>query len=130
MLRSSQNPGPEHRIGPGAVFEGSLRFSGRLQIEGTVSGAVIADPVDGSEVVVGAKGRVEGRLCAAVAIISGTVDGPVQASVRLDVLAGAKVRGDIEYRDLQVQHGAQVEGSLRPFDADQVALKLVANSRI
>ena len=130
MPGSTRNAPLEHRVGPGAVFEGTLRFSGMLQVEGTVIGAVVADPLDGSVIVVGVKGRVEGRLCAATAVISGTVLGPVQASVRLDILAGASVRGDVEYQDLQIQHGAVVEGSLKPLGGDQVALKLVANSRI
>jgi cytoskeletal protein CcmA (bactofilin family) len=130
MLGKTRNPAPEHHIGPGAIFEGTFRFSGRLHLEGTVTGAVIADPVEGSEVMVGLKGRIEGRLSAATAVISGIVQGPVHASVRLDVLAGARIRGDIEYRDLQVQHGALVEGSLKPIEGEQVALKLVANSRI
>jgi cytoskeletal protein CcmA (bactofilin family) len=119
-----------HQIGRGATFEGTLRFSGRLQIDGTILGAVIADPPEGSEVVVGTDGRVEGRISAATIIISGTAYGPIQSTVRLDVLAGARLRGDIDYRELQIQHGAVVEGTLKPVGTDQVALKLVANSRI
>jgi cytoskeletal protein CcmA (bactofilin family) len=119
-----------HQIGPGATFEGTLRFSGRLQVDGTILGAVIADPAEGSEVVVSTDGRVEGRISAATVIISGTAHGPIEATVRLDVLAGARLRGDIDYRDLQIQHGAVVEGTLKPIGTDQVALKLVANSRI
>ena len=53
----------------------------------------------------------------------------MRASLRVDVLAGAKVSGDLAYRDLQIQHGAVVTGSLRPIEGEQVALKLVANSR-
>lgn len=130
MLRSARNAGTTHRVGAGATFEGTLRFSGRLQIEGTILGAVIASPLEGSEVVLSAEGRVEGSIRAGTVIISGTVQGPVQSIERLDILAGAKVRGDIDYRDLQIQHGAVVEGSLKAVGSDQVALKLVANSRM
>jgi cytoskeletal protein CcmA (bactofilin family) len=63
-------------------------------------------------------------------VVSGTVQGPVQSTLRLDVLSGARLRGDVDYRDLQIQHGAIVEGSLRPVGTDEVPLKLVANSRI
>jgi cytoskeletal protein CcmA (bactofilin family) len=127
--RSSANQ-PTHRIGEGATFEGTLRFSGRLEIDGTVIGAVIAEPAEGSHVVVGGKGRVQGRITAATIVISGAVEGPVRASARLDVMAGAHLTGDVVYRDLQIQHGAVVEGSLKPTEGEQVALKLVANSRI
>jgi cytoskeletal protein CcmA (bactofilin family) len=130
MLGSSRSSVPGHRIGTGATFEGTLRFSGRLEVEGVVVGAVIADPAEGSEVIVGPKGSVRGRIEAATIVISGAVEGPVSCSVRLDVLSGARLDGDITYRDLQIQHGAVVEGSLKPIDGEQVALKLVANSRI
>jgi len=62
MLGSGRATASAHSVGIGATFEGTLRFSGRLQIEGTIIGEVIAEPVDGSEVVVGSKGRVEGRI--------------------------------------------------------------------
>ena len=130
MFPASRRAGAANQIATGATFEGTLRFSGCLQVDGTVLGTVIADPLDGSEVVVGVNGRVEGRISAATVLVSGTVQGPVHASVRLDVFAGAKLRSDIDYRDLQIQHGALVEGSLRSIGSDQVPLKLVANSRI
>jgi cytoskeletal protein CcmA (bactofilin family) len=129
MLGSKRSGGSGHRIGAGAVFEGTLRFSGRLEIEGTVSGNVVADAGEGSEVVVAGPGKVHGQISAATVVICGTVEGPIRADVRLDVLAGARVSGDLTYRDLQIQHGAVVTGSLMPIEGEQVALKLVANSR-
>ena len=130
MLGRSSGSQPTHRIGEGATFEGTLRFSGRLEIEGTLIGAVIAEPAEGSQVVIGTRGHVQGRITAATIIILGAVEGPVRSSERLDVMAGARLAGDVTYRDLQIQHGAVVEGSLKPTEGEQVALKLVANSRI
>ena len=130
MLGQRRAGGAVHRIGAGAVFEGTLRFSGRIEIEGRVAGNIVADAdATDSEVVVAGPGLVQGQISAAQVVISGTVEGPVRASVRLDVLAGAKVSGDLTYRDLQIQHGAVVTGSLQPIAGEQVALKLVANSR-
>jgi len=119
-----------HRIGEGARVDGTLRFSGRLEIDGTVAGSVIAEGDGSSEVVVGPKGLVQGEISAATVAIAGTVQGPVRATLRLDVLSGARLVGDVTYRDLQIQHGAVVEGSLKANEGEQVALKLVANSRI
>ena len=130
MFGSNRSGGPVHRIGIGATFEGTVRFSGRLEIDGAVVGAVIAEPAEGSEVVVGPKGRVQGQITAATIVLGGSVEGPVRSSVRLDVLSGARLEGDVSYQDLQIQHGAIVEGSLKPIEGEQVALKLVANSRI
>ena len=131
MLGQRRSGGAGHKVGAGAVFEGTLRFSGRIEIEGRVSGTIVADAdaAGESEVVVAGPGLVQGQISAARVVIAGTVEGPVRASVRLDVLAGAKVSGDLTYRDLQIQHGAVVTGSLQPIAGEQVALKLVANSR-
>jgi cytoskeletal protein CcmA (bactofilin family) len=129
MLGSKRSGAAGHRIGAGAVFEGTLRFSGRVEIEGTVSGSIIADAAEGGEVVIAAGGRVQGEISAAVVVISGSVEGPIRAGTRLDVLTGAKVCGDLTYRDLQIRHGSVVTGSLKPIEGEQVALKLVANSR-
>ncbi len=130
MRSGNRSTGPVHCIGEGATLEGTFRFTGRLEVDGTVAGSVIAEPEDGGEVIVGPKGRVRGQVSAAVVEIAGEVQGPVRSSGRLDILPGARVYGDLVYRDLQVQHGAVVEGSLKPLEGDQVPLKLVANSRI
>ena len=119
-----------HRIGAGATIEGTLRFSGQLEVQGTVIGAVIADPAEGSELIVGPEGKVHGRIEAAVVVIAGEVQGPIRSSLRLDVRSGARMDGDIVYKDVQIQHGAIVQGTLQPIEGEQVALKLVANSRI
>ena len=43
MLGSKRSGGAGHRIGADAVFEGTLRFSGRLEIEGVVTGKIVAE---------------------------------------------------------------------------------------
>ena len=130
MRSGNRSAAPVHRIGEGAMLEGTLRFKGRIEIDGTVAGTVIADPEEGGEVVIGPKGSVQGEVRAAVVEVAGEIQGPVRSSARLDILPGARVHGDLVYRDLQIQHGAVVEGSLKPLEGDQVPLKLVANSRI
>ena len=118
-----------HRVGAGALFTGDLRFSGRLEFDGRIAGSIVAEPMAGSCVVIGPNGQVRGRIEAESIVIHGQVDGPIRAHARLDVQSGARVVGDIGYRDLQIQHGAVVEGALKSLDGQPVALKLVANSR-
>lgn len=118
-----------HRIGRGAVLDGSLRFSGRLDIEGRINGSVIAEDGRGSAVRISSSGHVEGEVEAAVVQVAGTINGPVRASKRLLVLSGARLNGDLIYRELQLEHGALVTGSLKSIDSDEVGLKLVAVGR-
>ena len=118
-----------HRIGRGARVEGAVRFSGRLEVEGRVDGTIQAEDVRSSAVRVASSGRVDGAIEAAVVQVAGTVNGPIRASKRLYVQAGARLHGDVLYRDLQLEHGALVTGSLKAYDSDEAGLKLVAVGR-
>ena len=123
-----------------------MRFSGRLEVEGHVQGTVLAEDVRSSAVRVsasgqvdlggevrglrrGASGQVDGAIEAAVVHVAGTVNGPIRASKRLVVQSGARLNGDLLYRDLQLEYGALVTGSLKSLDSDEVGLKLVAVGR-
>ncbi len=55
-----------HRIGRGASVEGTVRFSGRLEVEGRVQGTILAEDVRSSAVRVSASGQVDGAIEAAV----------------------------------------------------------------
>ncbi len=121
--------GGDHQVGASLVIHGELRFSGRLQFDGQIDGHLVAEPLAGSIVILGPNGRVNGRIEADTVVIAGQVRGPIRAHRQLEVRSGARIVGDLAYRDLQIQHGATVEGMLRSMDGAQVALKLVANSR-
>jgi len=75
------------------------------------------------------KHQVDGAIEAAVVHVAGTVNGPIRASKRLVVQSGARLNGDLLYRDLQLEYGALVTGSLKSLDSDEVGLKLVAVGR-
>ena len=110
-------------------MEGTVRFSGRLEVEGRVQGTILAEDVRSSAVRVSASGQVDGAIEAAVVHVAGTVNGPIRASKRLVVQSGARRNGDLLYRDLQLEYGALVTGSLKSLDSDEVGLKLVAVGR-
>ncbi len=47
-------------------------------------------------------------------IIGGTVVGPVEARESLELLATARVQGDVRYHMLEMQPGAVIAGQLQP----------------
>lgn len=128
-MKQHRQKKPVHRIGRGALVEGTIRFSGRLDIEGRVTGSVIAEDGRSSAVRIAPGAHVEGEIEAGVVQVAGTVSGPIRAFKRLYVQAGARLDGDLLYRDLQLEFGALVTGSLKSCDSDEVALKLVAVGR-
>lgn len=126
-------PALQSHLAPTATIRGEITFAGQLRVDGNIIGDVTGDPLSDSELHVGASGRIEGRVTVARLIVEGTVMGPVAARERLELRAGGRLAGEIGYRDLQIEHGSTIEGSLAALDADgtraDVPLKLAAQRR-
>lgn len=101
-------------LGADMRVSGECVFRGSLQIDGAVAGPVQAEGDPGSVLVIGAGGRVEGAVCADHVSVAGTIIGPVQARERLELLATARIEGDVRYKMLEMQPGAVVAGQLQP----------------
>ncbi len=89
------------------VMEGNLVTSGDLHLDGTVHGAVQAQ-----RVVVDSNGAVSGQLVAQEVEIRGRVIGPICA-VRVKLVPGAQVEGDVMSQSLSVDEGAFIDGQIR-----------------
>jgi len=111
MARDSAGTPPESVIsiiGPGMTVVGDLTTDGPLRIEGRVEGSVRV----GHTLVIGKDGVVVGDVRAEDAVVSGTIDGSLTASSRIEVHATAKVEGDLRARSMQLDEGAVLNGSL------------------
>ena len=106
MFRSSKEAEPTI-IGAGAVIEGIVRISGRVQVDGRIEGTL---EVDG-DVSVGPKGVVNGELMGTTLVIGGTATGSVIARNHLHVVSTGVVQGDVRYDTLQVDRGGLIGGN-------------------
>lgn len=91
---------------------GDVLFSGGLRIDGKVDGNVLGKRGDKSLVVISEHGCVSGRVAAHDAVINGVVKGDLEVDHFLELQPGARVSGNISYRQLQMDCGASVEGKL------------------
>ena len=122
---------PQNRIdtliGAGSVIQGNISFSGGMRIDGEVNGNVIAIPGKPSTLVLSEQGCVNGEVSVTHLVVNGVVCGTVTASEYLELHAKARVTGDVNYKILEIQVGAILEGRLINMNAaDQdkvVALK-------
>ena len=122
---------PQNRIdtliGAGTVIEGNVSFSGGMRVDGSINGNVIAEPGKPSTLVISEQGSVKGEVNATHLVVNGEICGEVTASEYLELHAKARVTGDVNYRTLEIQVGAILEGRLINMSAaDQdkvVALK-------
>jgi cytoskeletal protein CcmA (bactofilin family) len=108
MFSKPERPG-HTVIGAGTVFEGTLRVAGTIQVDGTVRGDLLAD----GHVDVGPKGIVEGQVSGDSVAIGGRVEGRVTARTVLHMVKTGLVKGDVHYGSLQVDRGANIEGTLQ-----------------
>lgn len=99
-------------IGAETKIEGNLSFSGGLRVDGEVNGNVVAKPGKPSTLVLSEHGRITGEISVSHLMVNGEVDGPVCATEYLELQSKAKVSGDVQYKTLEIQLGAIVEGRL------------------
>ena len=92
---------------------GDIKFSGTLDVEGTIRGNVIAQ--SGKEAVVRIidKGLVEGNIRVPSVMIDGSVIGDVFSSKHLELASKAQVQGNVHYTQVEMAIGAEVNGSLK-----------------
>ena len=99
-------------VGKNTTVHGNITYSGGLHIEGKVVGNIDAEAGEDNVLIVSESGRVKGHVQGPVIILNGQVDGDVKSSASLELASKAKVRGDVYYKLLEMEVGAEVNGSL------------------
>jgi cytoskeletal protein CcmA (bactofilin family) len=99
-------------VGTGVTVKGDIDFSGGLRIDGRVCGNVSSDPAEQGLLVLSERGTVVGSVRVHDAVVNGTIEGDLEVLHFLELQAGARVTGNITYRQLQMECGATVDGKL------------------
>ena len=90
----------------GTELEGELRFKDTFRIDGVVKGKIVSD----NTLIIGEAGQIEADIECGVISIRGTVNGNIIGRERIEVLAGARVRGSLLAPKLVVEEGAFLQG--------------------
>lgn len=105
-------------LGPGINWQGNLRGSGGVRLEGTFEGDISVRGL----VVVGETGRVNCKsLRANTVIVAGSVRGDIIAE-KLEIRSTGRVWGDVTTMAFATEEGAFLRGQVRM--EDQVDLRL------
>jgi cytoskeletal protein CcmA (bactofilin family) len=96
-------------------IEGSLRFTGLLNIDGKLKGAIIAKGM----LVTGINAEIEGDVFVENLILSGSVKGNIYATGEVHLNQSAKVIGNINYNTLSIIPGAVHEGNSHLFSEEE-----------
>jgi len=116
-------------IGAGTRIEGNVIFSGGLRVDGEVRGNIRSENGQEGTLVISEKASVEGEVLVGHVVINGTVIGPVTAGESLELLSSARVTGDVEYHQIEMQQGAVIQGRLvHQVSAKTTELKLASSN--
>ena len=97
----------ETLIGPSTSIKGCLTSSGALRIDGQFEGELTTT----ADIIVGEAGRITANVGAKNAIVAGTVTGNMDIGNKLELMATAKIIGDIKVGSLIIGEGAIFKGN-------------------
>lgn len=94
-------------IDKGSFIRGDLSFEETFRIDGRFEGKIRS----GGELILGDDADVNAEMEVGRVSVNGKLKGSVQATERVELLAGARVLGDISTPVLRIEEGAHFEGS-------------------
>ena len=106
-------------IGPDAKIEGPIKLEQGIIIYGYVYGDVITR----GSIRIAKDGIIEGNVTGSNVILGGTIIGHVKSEGSVILKKTSKLKGDISYRKLHIEYGAQFEGQCDlVFDSNSPAV--------
>lgn len=102
----------ESLIAASMTINGDVEFSSGLRVDGRINGNVTGAPDANGLLVLSEHGVINGSVRAWDAVINGTIAGDLEVEHFVELQPGARVTGNITYRQLQLECGAAVEGRL------------------
>ena len=119
-----QNVNDVSRISQGASIKGDLCSSTDIRVDGQVDGTLYTE----GKAVVGESARLSGKLFGTTIDFWGKMDGDIFVSDTLSLKSSSVVNGNIHVRKIQVEMGAQINGSFKMIseqEYDQLVATLV-----
>lgn len=112
-------------IAPGMIVSGDLNCSGAVFFNAKLNGNLKGEsnPAKKDILVVGPDAKIVGNVNAAEVYILGTIKGNVISSGIVYLMPGCLIQGDINYNEVEMNHGAKVEGKFNHLPNSSLGLK-------
>ena len=120
MARDIQEGRLSGYVGNGTVLTGETSFQAMLRIDGHLTGRISSES---GTLIVGSSGRVDANVAVASAVISGTVNGDIVATEKLELTRTARIIGNVQTPRLVIDDGAIFEGGCTMLKAKESAEK-------
>lgn len=112
MIQDIPNESFGSLIGSGTQIFGRLVVNHSVRIDGEIQGSIEAQPNTEVTVHIAHDGILTGDLYAHRVLVNGKIDGNIYAKERCDLLETSKIRGDIHYGIIGIEHGAEFYGKI------------------
>lgn len=97
------------RISKGATINGDLISSSDIRVDGVINGKVLSD----GKIVVGEQAGLSGSMFCTNLDFCGKMEGDIYVKDTLCIKSTATVNGNIHVHKLQVEMGAQINGTCK-----------------
>ena len=97
-------------IGSATRIEGRMVVNKSIRLDGTIEGSIESSSDTQVTVAIGHSGLVHGDVRAHRVLVNGQVDGNIYAREKCELHETSKVKGDIHYGLLGIEHGAEILG--------------------
>ena len=97
-------------IGSATRIEGRMVVNKSIRLDGTIKGSIESPNDNQVTVAIGHTGLVHGDVRAHRVLVNGQVDGNIYAREKCELHETSKVKGDIHYGLLGIEHGAEILG--------------------
>ncbi len=97
-------------IGAATRVEGRMVVNKSIRLDGTIEGSIESSTDNQVTVAIGHSGLVHGDVRAHRVLVNGQVDGNIYAREKCELHETSKVKGDIHYGLLGIEHGAEILG--------------------
>ena len=97
-------------IGAATRIEGRMVVNKSIRLDGTIEGSIESSLETQVTVAIGHTGLVHGDVRAHRVLVNGQVDGNIYAREKCELHETSKVKGDIHYGLLGIEHGAEILG--------------------
>ena len=97
-------------IGASTRIEGRMVVNKSIRLDGTIDGSIESSTDTQVTIAIGNTGLVHGDVRAHRVLVNGQVDGNIYARERCELHQTSKVKGDIHYGMLGIEHGAEILG--------------------
>jgi cytoskeletal protein CcmA (bactofilin family) len=97
-------------IGAATRIEGRMVVNKSIRLDGTIDGSIESSTDTQVTVAIGNTGLVHGDVRAHRVLVNGQVDGNIYAREKCELHETSKVKGDIHYGMLGIEHGAEILG--------------------